>query len=51
MLLTLLVMIVFAISPVGLAGYCCLTLLKTARCREDAEDERLWRYLLDPCGR
>jgi Tfp pilus assembly protein PilV len=36
------------VSLLGLAGYCCLSLLKTAQCREDAEDEKLWHYLLDP---
>jgi len=27
----------------------CHTLLKSAQLREDAEDELLWEYLLDPC--
>jgi hypothetical protein len=35
-------------SLVGFAAYCCLSLLKSAQYREDAEDERLWQYLLDP---
>lgn len=32
----------------GIASYFCLALLKSAQCREDAEDERLWDYLLNP---
>ncbi len=27
----------------------CHRLLKSAQLKEDAEDERLWEYLLDPC--
>jgi hypothetical protein len=30
------------------AAYACRCLLKAAQGREDAEDERLWQYLLDP---
>jgi Tfp pilus assembly protein PilV len=41
-------MMLFGVSLVGLAAFCCFTLLKTAQSREDAEDDRLWHYLLDP---
>jgi hypothetical protein len=30
------------------AGYCCVGLLKSAQAREDADDQRLWDYLLNP---
>jgi len=33
---------------VTLATYLCLNLLKSAQCREDTDDERLWHYLLNP---
>jgi len=35
-------------SLVVVAGYSCRTLLKSAQYREDAEDERIWDYLLNP---
>ncbi|MGB7436320.1 MAG: hypothetical protein WBR26_01750 [Candidatus Acidiferrum sp.] len=35
-------------SLVMVAIYLCLSLLKTAQDREDAEDERVWEYLLNP---
>jgi hypothetical protein len=31
-----------------LIAHACRSLLKTAQVREDADDERLWRYLFDP---
>ena len=31
-----------------LVAHACRSLLKTAQVREDADDERLWRYLFDP---
>lgn len=34
--------------PLTLATYCCVSLLKSAQAREDAEDERVWDYLLNP---
>lgn len=33
---------------VSLLSYFFFSLLKSAQGREDAEDERLWHYLLDP---
>ncbi len=40
--------LVCAVGLVGLASCSCLALLRSAQCREDAEDERLWDYLLHP---
>jgi hypothetical protein len=31
-----------------LVAHGCRSLLKAAQVREDADDERLWRYLFDP---
>jgi len=43
-LITLFAPVVFAV--VALYGW--QSLLKSAQLREDADDERLWDYLLDP---
>ncbi len=40
--------LVSAVCLAGLAACSCLALLKNAQCREDAEGERLWDYLLNP---
>jgi len=42
--LTLFVMVGFAVA----IGYAFRSLLKSAQGREDADDEQLWQYLLDP---
>jgi hypothetical protein len=31
-----------------LIAHACRSLLRSAQLREDADDERLWRYLFDP---
>lgn len=31
-----------------LIAHWCRSLLRTAQLREDADDDRLWRYLFDP---
>jgi len=48
MLFTLLLLVFSVFTLAGLAVYMCGSLLKSAQCREDAEDERLWDYLLHP---
>jgi hypothetical protein len=35
---------------VVLVAHACRSLLKTAQIREDADDERIWRYLFDRSG-
>ncbi|MGB2632981.1 MAG: hypothetical protein WAM58_03505 [Candidatus Acidiferrum sp.] len=40
--------LVSAVCLAALISYSCLALLKSAQCREDAEDKRLWDYLLNP---
>ncbi|MGB7731928.1 MAG: hypothetical protein WBL50_28185 [Candidatus Acidiferrum sp.] len=47
-LFVLMFTLVSAVCLAGLVAYFCLALLKSAQCREDAEDEQLWDYLLNP---
>ena len=48
MFFTQILPMIVAVGLVSLVACSCFTLLKTAQFREDAEDERLWDYLLDP---
>lgn len=46
-LISLLLLLAYG-AGLAVAVYACRSLLRSAQGREDAEDERLWQYLLDP---
>jgi hypothetical protein len=48
MLLAGIVVLLAGLTLFTFAAYCCVGLRKSAQAREDAKDQRIWDYLLDP---
>ena len=48
MLLVAIVVLLAGFTLIAFAAYCCAGLLKSAQAREDADDQRIWDYLLNP---